>query len=84
LKCGKGDQKSDERVLNRPAAPPVLFQAAEVFEGQRFTTDRVHMSPDDWLVVSYRGADAEAVTRITAFALSFVCVGLATAFELPG
>ena len=43
----------------------------------------VHMGPDDWLFVMYRRANAEAVTRITSFALSFVCVGLATAFELP-
>ena len=39
--------------------------------------------PDDWLVLSYRTADAEAVTRITAFAFPFVCVELATAFDLP-
>ena len=73
----------DERVLNRSAALPVLFQAAEVFEGQRLTTDGVHMRPNHWLVLSYRSAGAEAVTRITDFALPFVCVGLATAFELP-
>ena len=60
LQCRKGDQKSDERVLDRPPALPVLFQAADVSKGQRLTTDGVQtIAPDDWQFVSYRSADAE-------------------------
>ena len=44
LQCRKGDQKSDEHVLDRPAALPVLFQAADVLKGQRLTTDGVQLS----------------------------------------
>jgi hypothetical protein len=85
LQCRKGDQKSDEHVLDRPAALSVLLQAADVLEGQRLTTDGVQtIAPDDWQFVSYSSSDAEAVTHITApCALSFMCVDLATAFRLP-
>ena len=60
LKCSKGDQKSDERILDPHAALPPLFQAPEVFEGQRLTTESVRqtISPDDWRTL-YRSADAE-------------------------
>jgi hypothetical protein len=44
LQCRKGDQKSDERVLDRPPALPVLFQAADVSKGQRLTTDGVRLA----------------------------------------
>ena len=74
LQCRKGDQKSDEHVLDRPAALAVLFQAADVLKGQRLTTDGVQtIAPDDWQFVSYRSADAEAVTHITALRFS-LCV----------
>jgi hypothetical protein len=47
LKCSKGDQKGNERVLDRHAAVPVLFQAPEEFKGQRLTTDGVQtIAPD--------------------------------------
>ena len=83
LKCSKGDQKSDERVLDRLAAPPALFQAAEVFRGQRLATNGVQIiAPDNRLFVSYRSADPEAVTGITV-PRAFLCVGSATAIELP-
>jgi hypothetical protein len=62
---------------------PFFLKRRKYSKAKGLRPDSVHMSPDDWLVVSYRSADAEAVTRITVFALSFVCVGLATAFELP-
>src|ERR1700738_4871620 len=58
---------------------------AEVVCG-RLTDARnaAQVAPDDWLFVSYRSADAEAVTHITAPCAFFcVCVGLATAFGLP-
>jgi hypothetical protein len=75
LKCSKGDQKSDERVLDRLAALPALFQAAEVFRGQRLATNGVQIiAPDNRLFVSYRNTDTEAVIRITVpRALLFVC-----------
>ena len=84
LQRRKGDQKSDEHVLDRPAALAVLFQAADVLKGQRLATDGVQtIAPDDWQFVSYRSAVAVAVTHITTAALFSVCVGWATAFELP-
>jgi hypothetical protein len=72
LQCRKGDQKCDEGVLDRPAALPVLFQAAEVFEGRRSTIDSVRQTgaPHDWRAF-YRNAAAEGVTRITAPVSSF-------------
>jgi hypothetical protein len=76
LKCSKGDQKSDEGVLDRPAALPALFQATEVFKGQRLTIDGVRqaIAPDDWLFILYRSADAETVTHITAPLRFLLCV----------
>jgi hypothetical protein len=68
LKCSEGDQKCDERVLDRPAALPGFFQAAEVFKGGVQV-----IAPDDWLFVPYPSADAEAVTHITA-PCAFLCV----------
>jgi hypothetical protein len=50
LKCRKGDQKSDERVLDRPAAVTAPFQATEVFKGRKLMTDSIRqtIAPDDW------------------------------------
>ena len=71
LQRRKGDQKSDEHVLDRPAALAVLFQAADVLKGQRLATDGVQtIAPDDWRSL-YRSADADDVTRITALVSSF-------------
>ena len=82
LQRRKGDQKSDEHVLDRPAALAILFKAADVLKGQRLATDGVQtITPVDWQFVSYRSADAEAVTHITTVALFSVCVGWGTAFE---
>jgi hypothetical protein len=76
LKCSKSDQKSDEGVLDRPAALPALFQATEVFKGQRLTIDGVRraIAPDDWLFILYRSADAKTVTHITAPLRFLLCV----------
>jgi hypothetical protein len=74
LQCRKGDQKSNQHVLDRPAALSVLLQAADVLEGQRLTTDGVQtIAPDEWQFVSYRSSDDEAVTHITA-PCAFLCV----------
>jgi hypothetical protein len=77
LQCRKGDQKSDERVLDRLSALPILLQAADVLEGQRLTTtDGVQtIAPDDWQFVWYRSSDAEAVTHITALRFP-LCVSI--------
>src|SRR5258708_19622679 len=37
LKCRKGNQQGDERVLDRPAAPPALLQATEIVKAQTLT-----------------------------------------------
>jgi hypothetical protein len=44
LQCRKGDQKSNQHVLDHPAALPTLFQATQEFKGQRLTTDGVQLS----------------------------------------
>jgi hypothetical protein len=41
LKCRKGNQQGDERVLDRPAAPSALLQATEIVKAQRLTIDGV-------------------------------------------
>ena len=48
LKPGKGGQESDQRILDPHDALCVLFQAAEVAEGQRLATEGVRqtIAPD--------------------------------------
>jgi hypothetical protein len=79
LKPGKGDQESDQRILDPHGAPPVLFQATEVSEDQRLATDGVRqtIAPNHWHTL-YRSADAADVTRVTARLCHFqVCRGCA-------
>ena len=61
----------------------VALPRCPFFFKRRMYSKAKGIAPDDWQFVSYRSADAKAVTHITALALFSVCVGWATAFELP-
>jgi hypothetical protein len=67
LKCGKGDQQGDKRVLERHAAPPALLQATEMFKAQKLTTAGVGQAgaPDRLVILLIAGPAACDVTGVT-------------------